>query len=249
MSKESTSFILKFVLIMTTVVAVILALMATGLQPVHQKNEAVYNKRAILKAVEQYLDKAVDEMSDVEVQAIFDNNIEQYVINAEGAPVEPDVVQVRYGGGNAEHIDMAKERKRPMDDRLYPVFVYNDEGAKYYIVSVRGSGLWDEIWAHVALESDFNTIAGVAFDHKAETPGLGAEIKDDPNFSLQFIGKQLYMDGEYVSVEVVKGGAPDDAPHRVDGITGATVTAVGVGDMMYKGLKQYEPYFESVKEN
>ena len=77
---------------------------------------------------------------------------------------------------------------------------------KFILVSVRGSGLWDEIWGSIALEDDFNTITGATFDHKGETPGLGAEIKDNPKFPSQFVGKKIYDEnGEYVSVQVKKG--------------------------------------------
>ena len=50
------------------------------------------------------------------------------------------------------------------------------------------------------------TIAGVTFDHKGETPGLGAEINTTA-FESQFLNKSLYENGSFVSVQVVKGGA------------------------------------------
>ena len=151
-------------------------------------------------------------------------------------------------GALAEDIDMAKEKKKPESDRLLPLYVFSPEGSgdKYYIVSVRGNGLWDEIWGNIALGSDLNTIVGATFDHKGETPGLGAEIKDNPNFSKNFKGKKIYKDGEYVSVIVRKGGARDQV-YEVDGISGATVTADGVSEMLYRGIKYYEPYFAKLR--
>jgi len=89
-------------------------------------------------------------------------------------------------------------------------------------------------------------VVGASFDHAGETPGLGAEIKDNPSFAKQFGGKKIYRDGEYVSVGVIKGGAKNIA-YEVDGISGATVTANGVGEMLYRGIKYYEPYFGKVK--
>ena len=148
----------------------------------------------------------------------------------------------------AEKIDMAKERKKPESERLLPLFIYEQGGEKYYIVSVRGNGLWDEIWGNIALESDLSTITGAAFDHKGETPGLGAEIKDNPNFAKKFKGKKIYDEGEYVSVTVRKGGAKDPE-HDVDGISGATVTADGVTEMLHRGIKYYEPYFKTLKQS
>ena len=129
------------------------------------------------------------------------------------------------------------------------MFIYNtDDNQKFYIVSVGGKGLWDEIWGNIALESDLNTIAGASFDHKGETPGLGAEIKDNPAFPKMFKGKKLFNEeGQYVSVQSAKTGAKG-SPHYVDGISGATVTAVGVGDMMVNGIALYLPYFKKEGE-
>lgn len=235
---------------MTCSVALILAAMATVLKPIHQKNEALYNKRGILEAVNTKLPKPVSEMADAEVTDIFENKIDQYVIDMSGMEVSKETVIERgYPGGQAENIELEKERKKPEEIRMLPLFVYEDDaGEKYYILSVRGSGLWDAIWGNIAFEDDFNTIAGATFDHKAETPGLGAEIKDNPRFRRQFAGKQIYNDlGEFVSVVVRKGGAQDPL-HEVDGISGATITANGVSDMLDKGITAYIPYIERQSE-
>ena len=244
---HSTGYIVRFVLIMTSLVALVLALLSTGLKPIHDKNEAIYNKKAILGAIAS--SQGLDISSDEKVLEIFNNQVEQYVVNAKGQEVDKATVEAAgYIGGMAENIDMAKEVKKPESDRLFPVYVFNGEKEKVYIVNVRGKGLWDEIWGNIAIKSDLNTIAGVAFDHKAETPGLGAEIKDNPGFFNQFADKKLFNDqGEYVSIDVVKGGAKNLA-HEVDGISGATITGDGVADMMYKGLNLYRPYLESIKK-
>jgi len=129
------------------------------------------------------------------------------------------------------------------------VFIFEQNEKKYYIISVRGNGLWDEIWGNIAIEDDLRTIAGTAFDHKGETPGLGGEIKDDPSFSAQFIGKKIIDDsGNYTSIVVRKGGARNPS-FEVDGISGATITCDGVSEMLYRGIKYYEPYFNSIEEN
>ena len=246
--RNSSNYILFFVGTLTAIVALVLSLMFTGLKEVHSLNEALFNKRAILSAVSNYLEKPVGEMTDKEVLDIFETQMEQTVVNYEGEEVPAEEVAARgYKGGKAEDVDMAKEKKKPAEDRLYPVFTFKDESQNYYIVAVRGSGLWDEIWGNIAIKEDFNTIAGASFDHKGETPGLGAEIKDNPSFSKQFPGKELYNDqGEYVSITVRKGGAKDPE-HEVDAITGATITCDGVSDMLYQGIKNYENYFEKLK--
>jgi Na+-transporting NADH:ubiquinone oxidoreductase subunit C len=240
---HSSSYIIRFVLIMTTVSALVLASLNTFLAEKHASNEMLYNRRAILASVEPYIDggKRVAQLSDDEVNQIFGQQIKQYVLDMNGGRID---------GKQAEEVDMARERKKPEADRLLPMYVFtNGEGTSLYILSVRGNGLWDEIWGNIALKDDLVTIAGASFDHTGETPGLGAEIKDNPRFSAQFAGKRIFNEqGEYTSVLVRKGGARDPY-HEVDGISGATVTADGVSEMLKRGLRYYQPYFASKTES
>lgn len=242
---HSTGYIIRFVLVMTTVAALVLAFLATSLKPLHEKNEAIYNKRAILAAVGERLEKPAAELSAKEIQSIFDENINQIAINAQGNEISTEQIKsAGYPDGKPEDISLEKEKKKDESERIYPIFVYEDsDGKKSYIVSIRGQGLWDAIWGNIALNSDFKSIVGASFDHAGETPGLGAEIKDNPAFSEQFEGKRIYNEGEYTSVEVVKGVVkhPD---YQVDGISGATITSDGVSDMMYSGIKNYESFFK-----
>ncbi len=244
---HSTKSTLLFVLAMTTIVAVVLAGMSTGLKSIHDKNEALYAKKATLSAVADHLGMDFSSITNEQVIEVFNSQIEQLVLDAKGNVVPQAQVNELYKGGLAENIDLGKEFKKPGDEQLYPLYIYTKkDGSKYYILSARGKGLWDAIWGCIALKDDLNTIAGVAFDHKAETPGLGAEIKDNPSFKKQFIGKKLYENGAFRSVFVRKGGAKDPV-YEVDGISGATITADGVTEMLKRGLKYYEPYLKTVK--
>lgn len=247
----STGYVVRFVLIMTVTVAVLLTFLFLATKPSALANEAVFNKRAILSAVADHLGEGVshEDLSDEEVTTIFENKMEQIALDMSGKQLgEADIKAAGYAGGKPENIDMAKEKKKPEADRILPAYIYNTESGKFYILSVRGNGLWDEIWGCIALEDDLTTIAGAAFDHKGETPGLGAEIKDNPVFPKQFKGKKIYdAEGNFTSVAVVKGGAEKGDVHGVDGISGATVTADGVGEMLKRGLRYYEPFIAEMK--
>lgn len=235
----STRYILIFTITMCVFSALILSGMFYATKPAADKNEVVFNKRAILSAVKEHLSKPLDEMSDQEVLDVFNDQVEQVSLNTQGE-VLTDV--------QADKIDMAKERKKPESERRLPLFIFNSQdGEKFYILSVRGNGLWDEIWGNIALESDLNTVAGASFDHKGETPGLGAEIKDNPAFSVQFVNKKIYdNEGNLVAVTVKKGGV-QDIEHQVDAISGATITSNGVTEMLQRGLNYYEPYLEKLR--
>ncbi len=235
---HSNKYITVYTVAMTLIVSVVLAIIVTGLRPAHEANEAVFKKRDIMSAIKNELPVDLESISDQEVLSLFNERIEQVTLDANGQTVE---------GVKAETIDMAKEEKKPEAERLYPMYIYKGEKATFYLVSVRGNGLWDKIWGTIALQDDFNTIAGVSFDHVTETAGLGAEIKDSPAFKQQFVGKKIYNDNnEFVSVAVVKGGIKKPE-HQVDAIAGATITSNGVTEMMENGLEVYLPYFESKK--
>ena len=106
-----------------------------------------------------------------------------------------------------------------------------------------GKGLWAAVWGYIALDSEGEKIAGAVFDHKSETPGLGAEISQD-FFEDQFIGKSLSNESVYKAIEVKKPGSPLNE-YQVDGISGGTFTSVGVEEMMDRTLSVYQKYIKN----
>lgn len=248
--RSSATKDLMFVFMMSAVVALVLAFLYFFLKPTHDRNEALYSKKATLGAVASHLDIDYSSIHDTMVTKVFKEQIAQFVINSEGKVLNTEeVMQIgSYQGGLAENLDLGREKKKDAADKMLPFYVFTkSDGKKYYIFYARGKGLWDEIWGNIALEDDFNTIAGVSFDHKAETPGLGAEIKDNKAWVKQFIGKKLYdKDGNFKSITVRKGGAKDPV-FEVDAISGATITGDGIGDMLAEAIKEYEPYLNTLK--
>lgn len=241
MQKGTSLYVYGFGLIMTVVVALALAGFKTGTAEIAARNADIFNKREILATVAKPLAAAGQDpagLTDEQVGQIFEQQFESFVVNSAGEVME---------GVTVDQIDLAAEKKKPEAQRLYPVNVFNLDGEQYYIFSVRGNGLWDAIWGNIALEGDLNTVAGASFDHAGETPGLGAEIKDNASWKAQFEGKQIYDNGEFVSIIVRKGGAVD-MDHEVDGLSGATVTADGVTKMLWEGLKAYQPFIEEQRQ-
>ena len=112
----------------------------------------------------------------------------------------------------------------------------------------RGKGLWDAIWGFVAVDKEM-IVQGVYFDHKGETPGLGAEIKQR-YFMDDFVGEQLLDKGAFQGIKVAKGNndpknlIKDD--YEVDALAGATITGDGVSVMLKKDLAMYVPYLKTL---
>ena len=54
--------------------------------------------------------------------------------------------------------------------------------------------------------------------------------------------------GEFVSVMVVKGGAPDSDKHGVDAISGGTITSKALEAMVHDCVKEYSVYFSKIRK-
>ena len=112
------------------------------------------------------------------------------------------------------------------------------DGSRGTAIRLDGKGLWGLIWGYAVVSEDGQTLKGVSFDHKSETPGLGAKITEKA-FLKAFEGKKLYdKDGNFVSVRVLKAGTASEIAeeNRVDAISGATITSRGVDEML-QGIK------------
>jgi Na+-transporting NADH:ubiquinone oxidoreductase subunit C len=212
---------------MVVAVATLLSLAATLLQPAQQKNLEIEKKKNMLESIGV---KATRENTE----ELYDKYIkESFVINIKGEPVE---------GVDAFKVVLKNELKKPVDEQYLPVFrATPDDGEKVIILPVEGKGLWGPIYGYVSLKSDLNTIFGVNFDHQGETPGLGAEINTS-EFESMFPGKKFFDDGNFVSIQVIKGGAKPGDIHGVDAVSGGTITSKGLQKMLFDCIKKYNDY-------
>lgn len=152
-------------------------------------------------------------------------------------------------------IDVKKQKalaKDPSYKRKLPLFIAQKNGINLYVAPIRGKGLWDAIWAYVSIDENM-VIRGIYFDHKAETPGLGANIKQR-FFMDDFIGESLLdNEGNFKGVTVSKTNLDpkneDKYDHEVDAIAGSTITGDGVTAMIRSDLSLYQSYFKSEHYN
>lgn len=129
------------------------------------------------------------------------------------------------------------------------VYIINDESGKLknVVLPINGYGLWGQIYGFLTLRADLNTIEGISFYQHKETPGLGALI-EEPKWRATWTDKQAY-DGDKIITGVVKSGSQKPNPNYVDGITGATITSVGVNHMIQFWLsdRAYKPFLDNLK--
>jgi len=243
---DKNSYTIIFSIVMVIVVGSILAGLASGLKPMVKANERFEKQQNILYAMGVNNNEGTNDVQFIStdnVEEEFDKYITQQYVFQGGELKEND---------EAYLIDIKKEETKAKNgdyERRLPIFVGEKDGKKLHIVPVRGKGLWDAIWGFVALDKSM-TIQGVYFDHKGETPGLGAEIKQR-YFMDDFTGEE-FLDGEvFKGIEVAKGNndpknlIKDD--QEVDALAGATITGDGLAVMLSKDIKMYMPYFRTLK--
>lgn len=237
MKKDSSLYTILFSIGMVVIVGALLAFFSNFTEKKRIDNDKVKAKVDILSSIGI-------EANRQNATELFQQYIkQQYVIQGIKATKNPE----------AYLIDIKKEQEQAKEGKIQrlPLFIAEKNDKKIYILPVRGNGLWDAIWGYVALKSDLKTIYGVFFDHKGETPGLGANITQ-PFFEDDFQGEKIYdKQGNYRSVTVSKTNNDpknkDKEDNEVDAIAGATITSNGVTAMLKSGIKIYLPYFKTLQ--
>ena len=234
MNRDSNAYTFLFATLMVLVVASALAFTATSLKDLQAANVRKEKMQNILATIGIETDREqAEEMYNKYITAALS-------LTSSGA-VDADV--------NAFEINLNNELKKPVDQQRFPIYEADVEGAKFYVVPLRGAGLWNAIWGYIALKEDKNTIQGAVFDHVGETAGLGAEITQQW-FQDRFKDEKVFNEaGELVGITVSKtNNDPKDTDkndHEVDAISGATITGDGVTNMILERLTHYIPYLKS----
>lgn len=241
--QQSNSYIIIFALVLTIILGGLLSGIAQVLGPTQKKAIALDTKKQILGAIPAEK-AALGDMTPEEVIARYGKVITSVVSDYEGNLIEKNEKGTPMV---AEEVNIEKNYKKPLAERQYPVFKYNNDGQTTYILPTFGAGLWDAIWAFVAVSEDFKTVKGISMAHRGETPGLGARITEG-EVQARYIDKSIVdASGELVSVTMVKGEKNPESklgPTKVDGMAGATLTAVGVNNMLEAYLASYKNYFD-----
>ena len=238
-NKESNSYIFMYSTILVVVAAAVLAVAAVGLRPFQKKNQEIEKMQQLLTAVGIENDvKNAEEL----YKKYF---VQELTVNKKGEVLSTYENETLKGEVRPFNIELSKELAKG-EQAQFPIFVCKQEGKTIYVVPVHGKGLYDAIWGNIAIEEDLNTVAGALFDHKGETPGLGAEITN-PAFPAQFKGKKIFENDE-VKLAVVKGQkTEEEKQYQADAVTGATNTSNGVSNMLKDCLSNYIEYFKTLK--
>jgi len=224
---RSDAYTIAFTTIITVILGLGLSATADSLRDRQILNEQLDIKKNILSVLGYKQDTP---WTNEEVQSLYDSNINEIRIDEVGSVFD--------------EVDKS-------DNFAYTIYQSRENNkVTGYAIPIAGKGLWGTMYGYFAIEPDAETVKGITFYKHKETPGLGAEVDKDW-FKNNFIGKKLTdKNGELVSIEVVKGyvsKTDPDALHKVDGISGATITGSGLTTFLKSDLEKYEPYFARVR--
>ena len=245
---DKNVYTILFAIGMVVVVGSLLAFVASSLRPKIDENKRIEKQQNILYAmgIHENDESSVAFVEDSKVGEEFSKYITRQLVITNDTDIKED--------DQAYLIDVKKEQSAAKEgkERRLPLFVGEKDGKTYYIAPIRGKGLWDAVWAYVAMDENM-VVQGAYFDHQGETAGLGANIKER-YFMDDFIGEHLMDEsGNFVGINISKSNADplnnDKTDNEVDAIAGATITGDGVSAMLRNDLRLYVPYFKTLKNN
>ena len=250
MNTNNNVYTVIYTTLIVVVVAALLAFVSQSLKGRQDANEKAETISQMLTAARYGTKAELDKLSNADKLAKYGDEIEKaFVIDLDGNVLR-DMDELEVYGPKAlkrQNYNIKGGANKTGEPEL-PVFVFKNGNT---VVPIYGAGLWGPVWGYISFLPDNATIAGAYFDHESETAGLGAKIKDDPDFQAEFVGETPDFSQANV-FEIVKGGAPKDADgkavmdNKIDAITGATMTSQGLDAAIDTWLGAYAKYFQGI---
>lgn len=256
---NSLSGTLTVATVLCVVCSLIVSGVTVGLRPLQAKNEELKKKRNVLAAAGLW---DPEKHSNADVPKLFEQ-IETVLINlpdaTEDAP-EAGTLNDTLDPATYNPLKAAKDPAQNVSidpetdiagiktrERVATAYVVKKDGKVDQIVlPIYGKGLWSTLYGFISLDADGRTVRGITFYQHAETPGLGGEV-DNPRWKAQWDGKIALDDEGHPQIDVVKGTA--DGPNQIDGLSGATITSVGVENLVnyWLGPDAFGPFLDRLR--
>ncbi len=248
LNTNSNIYTIVYTTVVVVIVAGVLAFVSTALKPKQQENIALEKMQSLLRSAKLGEDVSAQDNKSEYIKDLYSKHMtNDFVLNWEGNVIEGEAFEIDLQAQYdiIKQIAAAKTPEAAQARREHlqlPVFVCTIDDKVLNIFPCYGPGLWGPVWGYIAVEDDFETIYGAIFDHKGETPGLGAEIAHS-HFYNQFAGKKLSKNDEFKSISIVKGGSQANNPNGVDAISGGTITSQSLERAIAMWLNEYQAYF------
>lgn len=255
-SRNRATYTVIFSAIICVVCAVFVSTAAVTLRGRQASNAELDRKRNVLRAAGvMRADEAVPREEIERRFADFEIVAVDLRTGEEDASFDPAGYDQRRAALNPASSLPAPRNDAQITRVPYHALVYKkldaDGQLELLVLPIEGKGLWSTMYGFVALGPDLRTVRGLTFYQHGETPGLGGEV-DNPRWKALWPGRQAYDDEGRPAIEVIRGpaGPVDTDPHRVDGLSGATITSRGVTGMLrfWLGESGFGRYIERLRE-
>jgi Na+-transporting NADH:ubiquinone oxidoreductase subunit C len=255
MRQYSNAYVVGFATAVCLVCSIVVSTSAVALRDRQDRNKVLDRQTQVLVVAGLISEGQKARAEDVE--RLFEENIQTRIINLETGEYDETVDTAAYDQRRASK-DPATSHGAPANNagiNRLPThsLVYQrveDDAVTSLILPIEGKGLWSTLHGFIALAPDTTTIQGITFYEHGETPGLGGEV-DNPDWKALWVGRRAY-DGDWQpAIEVIKGfaGPAEEDPYRVDGLSGSTLTARGVTNLVqfWLGENGFDPYLEKLR--
>ena len=252
MSNDSTSKTLIVATLLCVVCSIMVSYAAVSLKPLQVKNKRLDIKKNLLVTAGLVEDGA-EEKEIVEAFKVVETKVVD-LATGEYVDIDPETYDSRKASKNPKKNykipsdkDLGNIKSRAKYKKVY--FIKDGEKVKNIVFPVNGKGLWSTLYGFLVLENDLNTVKGLGFYEHGETPGLGGEI-DNPNWKRIWNGKKAFDDAMKPALKVIKGSADPNSEHKIDGLSGATITANGVTGLVRYWLSEdaYGTFIKKLRE-
>lgn len=255
---DSTRYTIGFATAVCVVCALLVAASAVGLRERQETNALSYRQKNVLLAAG--LVQPDQSLPDRELLRIFDENINVRLVDLKTGELLPrgQIDEKSYDQRRARN-DPDLSRPAPPNASQIPrlplygavYFVTVNGKAEQVVLPIEGVGMWGTLYGFIAIDRDGNTIRGLTYYDQKETPGLGGEA-GNPRWQALWRGRKAYDEHWEPKITVIKGnaGPPEQDPYRVDGLSGATITSIGIARMMafwFSG-DGYGPFLKHLRE-
>lgn len=233
-------------LVLCLACSVVVSATAVSLRPLQERNAARALKSEVVKVAGlETAGMGLDQAFERIERRLVDLETGEFVEDADPLTYDyRDAAKDPAASSALEEADPAGIRRRP--DRMPVYLVRRDGELETIILPVYGAGLWSTMHGLLALAPDGRTAKALTFYEQRETAGLGSEVAGERWLS-EWPGKVLIDETGEPVIKVAKGSVDPDAPnaeHRVDGLSGATLTSNGVTNLMrfWLGEQGYGPF-------
>ncbi len=248
MNTSSNGYVMGFAIGVCVVISAALAMTANSLKPIQDEAAEFDRQKNVMMAAG--LVAADDKRTVAELKKLYVDRVKEVVVNTKTGEVlagksSKDAAQLN------KEADAADKADKTAASRFRVVATTLGDGGKLesVVLPISGKGLWSTIYGYLALEGNLDTVRGVTFYKHGETPGLGGEC-ENPMWCAQWKGKSIRDAGKLVGIKVKKGkvdpSIAEEKAHKVDGLSGATITSDGISRFVLADLTAFEGYLKSL---